>query len=244
MNSLVRVPLLRGLVRRVAERVVPGGLWFEVARTRFMDDVMRAEVTAGAGQLVILGAGFDSRPYRFRELLRGVAVFEVDHPATSRLKRERVRRIFGDLPSHVRYVEVDFETDDLGERLEAAGYDATRRTLFVWSGVAPYISAEAVGAVLAFVGQRSGAGSAIVFDYIFSEFLEGDDGYYGAAQLRKSVERQGEPFRSGVPEGEIGRFVEEHGLVLSESLLADDVPDLGGRIIDCGGICVARNPGA
>ena len=117
INSLVRVPLLRGLVRRVAERMVPGGLWFEVARTRFMDDMVRDEVAAGATQLVILGAGFDSRAYRFRELLDGVGVFEVDHPVTSRLKRERLRKIFGELPSHVGYVEVDFETDDLGERL-------------------------------------------------------------------------------------------------------------------------------
>ena len=242
VNSLVRVRPLRGLVRRVAERVVPGGLWFEVARTRFMDDVMRDELAAGAGQLVILGAGFDSRAYRFRELLEGVGVFEVDHPATSRLKRERLRKIFGELPSHVRYVEVDFETDDLGERLAEAGYDDTGRTLFLWSGVAPYISDDAVGAVLSFVGARSGAGSAIVFDYVFREFLDGDDGFYGAAQLRKSVERQGEPFRSGVPKGAIGSFVEEHGLALSQSLLADDVTDLGGPMIDCGGICVARKP--
>ena len=95
LNALVRLPLGSALARRLIERIVPGALVFEVVRTQFMDDVLRDELKAGARQLVILGAGFDSRAYRFEELLAGVAVFEVDHPLTSRLKRERVRSAFG-----------------------------------------------------------------------------------------------------------------------------------------------------
>jgi methyltransferase (TIGR00027 family) len=204
-----------------------------------MDEVVRDEVGAGSQQIVILGAGFDTRAYRLRDLLDGVGVFEVDHPITSQLKRERVRKVFGELPGHVSYVEIDFETQDLGEVLDAAGYDRSARTVFVWSGVTPYITGEAVRATLGFVADCSGPGSAIVFDYIFREFLEGDDGYYGAANLRKAVARQGEPFQCGVPEGGIEAFVNEAGLELSQEWQPGDF-ELGGRTYECGGIALAR----
>jgi methyltransferase (TIGR00027 family) len=239
LNTLVHFPVLRGVFERIADRVLPGGRWYEVGRTTVMDEVLQNCINEGAEQLVILGAGFDTRPYRFRDRLGGVRVFEVDHPITSQLKRERVRKLFGELPAHVSYVEIDFETESLADKLASAGYLDGERSIFIWSGVTPYITEEAVAATLRFVAERSGAGSTIVFDYIFREFLDGDDGYYGAANLRKGVARQGEPFRFGVPEGEIEAFVNEHGLEVARSLTAGDF-ELGGRTYECGGICVAR----
>lgn len=251
LNTLVHLPLLRRLIKPITERVLPGGYWYETVRTKGMDEIVLEELAGGAAQLVILGAGFDSRGYRFREQLEGKGVFEVDHPATSSLKRERVRAIFGELPEHVSYVAVDFEQDELAERLVKAGFDESARTIFVWSGVSMYITEEAVSGVLRFVREHSGSGSAIVFDYIFREFLEGDDSSYGAAQLRRVVERQGEPFRFGVPEGEIGAFLTRHGFALErhhtaaempERYLADSSGQIAGRTYECGGICVARRP--
>ena len=58
-----------------------GSYYLELARTRHMDAVVHAEVAAGIGQLVLLGAGYDSRAYRMPEL-EGVRTFEVDHPIT------------------------------------------------------------------------------------------------------------------------------------------------------------------
>ena len=243
LNSLVHVPLVRGAFRRLVEQIVPGALIFEVVRTRFMDDVLRDEVGLGARQLVLLGAGYDSRAYRFADLLDDVGVFEVDHPVSSRLKRERVRKAFGSLPDDVSYVEIDFESQDLAEILAGAGYDEGARTLFIWSGVAPYISEDAVVSVLDFVREGSGPGSIIVFDYIYREFLDGDDSYFGAKQLRRAVEGQGEPFRSGIPAGGLEAFVGERGLELARAVTAADFPDLAGQSYDCGGICVARTPG-
>jgi methyltransferase (TIGR00027 family) len=214
-----------------------------------MDEVVVDELAAGATQLVILGAGFDTRGYRFADKLDGAAVFEVDHPVTSGVKRERVRKAFGQLPPHVNYVAVDFENEDMAERLAESGYDAGARTVFVWSGVSMYITGDAVAGVLAFVRDRSGPASVIVFDYIFREFLEGADHYFGAPELRKTVERQGEPFRFGIPEGGAQAFVEEHGLELERHHTAADMPErylkdasgqVAGRTYECGGLCVAR----
>lgn len=79
-----------------------------VVRTRMIDDLVRESIRTGARQLVLLGAGFDSRAYRLKEAM-SVSAFEVDHPATQTAKRERLQAGTGLLPENVRFVAVDFE---------------------------------------------------------------------------------------------------------------------------------------
>ena len=135
LTAAVKVPALRRLLPLVAERSLPGGYWYEIGRVKHMDAALLAEVHRGARQVVVLGAGFDTRPYRFADELAGTSVFEVDHPVTAREKKKRVRTALGGLPNHVSYVEVDFTREHLGKRLEAAGYASTVPAVFVWSGV-------------------------------------------------------------------------------------------------------------
>src|SRR5215472_8439744 len=85
--SLIRVPRL---CRWLFERGLPGALGYFNARTRYFDDVLLEEARAGLEQLVILGAGFDSRSIRFSDTLRGVRVFEVDMPQVLALRAERL----------------------------------------------------------------------------------------------------------------------------------------------------------
>ncbi|MDX6670249.1 MAG: hypothetical protein QOI91_612 [Solirubrobacteraceae bacterium] len=219
---LVKVPGLRRLVPRVLERILPGAYCFEIARTRHLDDAVRAEVDAGIEQLVLLGAGYDSRPYRMADELRGVRVFEVDHPAMSAIKRRKVRAVVGEPPANVHYVEVDFTRDDLGERLAAHGHDRDAPTLYVWSGVAPYLPEESVRQVLRFVAGHGSSRTSIAFDYLFREVLEGETATYGAPQLLARVEGMGEPLRSGIPRGHTAAYLSECGLRLESDLGPDD----------------------
>jgi methyltransferase (TIGR00027 family) len=216
--AIVKVPGLRRLVRVVAEGALPGSYYFETARTFHIDAVVRQELRAGIEQLVLLGAGYDSRPYRLADELDGVAVFEVDHPSTAARKRERVRDVLGALPAHVTYVEVDFTADDLTERLAAHGYERDRPTLLIWSGVTPYIPEQAVLDVLRFVASHGSARTSIVFDYCFREVIEGDESFYGARELLRSVARMGEPLVFGIPRGRTAEFVEATGLSLEQDL--------------------------
>lgn len=153
LPALVKVPGLRRLVPRIIERMIPGLYYFEAARTLHIDRVVREEVGDGVGQLVILGAGYDSRAYRM-EVLGGARVFEVDHPAMSAIKRDKVRSLVGEPPANLAYVEIDFTRDELGERLAAHGHERNAPTLYVWSGVAPYLPEDAVRKVLSFVGSH------------------------------------------------------------------------------------------
>lgn len=129
-------------------------------RTRAIDDVI-ADVAAP--QLVVLGAGLDSRAYRMTALAEAI-VFEVDHPATQAFKRARAGRL-ARTAREVRFVGVDFERDDLGERLGDSGHDPARPTTWIWEGVTPYLTPEAIDATLGVLEARSADGSALVLTY-------------------------------------------------------------------------------
>ncbi len=152
------------------ERRAPGTVEFITARTRFIDDYLSTCLENGIEQLVILGAGLDSRAYRFNQLIEHVHVFEVDHPATQRDKRKRLQLIFGEIPGHVIFVPIDFNEENL-ERLYDFGYQKQIKTLFIWEGVTYYLIAEAVENTLKFVLKNSGKGSSIVFDYVHNSAL-------------------------------------------------------------------------
>lgn len=135
-------------------------------RTRHIDAAMAEALREGARQVVVLGAGFDSRGYRFERKLGGVGFFEVDLPATQEYKKRRLRDILGALPSHVRFVPMDFTRQDLLTELRRFGYTEEHKTHFIWEGVSYYLPEVAVRGTLRFVRDHSAPGSTIVFDYI------------------------------------------------------------------------------
>jgi methyltransferase (TIGR00027 family) len=248
LTTFAKLPGSGRLVRAVAERRTPGSYYFEIARTRYMDDVVRAEVAAGTGQLVLLGAGYDSRAYRMPEL-EGVRTFEVDHPITSELKRKRLKAIFGEVPRHVDFVVVDFTRDDLSERLAAAGYEDTKRALFVLSGVAPYLPEEAARETLGWAARQA-PGSSIVFDYLWSEAFDDPAAFHGLRELFRRVASIGEELRSGIPRGRTGEYLADLGLELerdvgpmdAERYLTASDGRVIGRPYGFGGIAHARVP--
>lgn len=137
-------------------------------RTRYTDDQLRMCLAEGIRQMVIMGAGYDARALRIEELQEGVRVFEVDHPATSRQKRQRVIEILGKPPAHVAYLEADFLEENLGslgEKLLANGYQARQPAVFIFEGVFGYLNAEAADRLLRFLSSFAGAGSLLIFDY-------------------------------------------------------------------------------
>jgi methyltransferase (TIGR00027 family) len=210
-SILARSRLLTKVGLWYAERVGPGGVGNKVASTRYIDDYLQTCIDDGIEQLVILGAGYDSRAYRFDELKGKVKVFEVDHSSTQKTKMEKVEKILGSLPDNVVYVPIDFEKQKLDERLFESGYDRNLKTLFIWEAVTCYITAEAVDETLDFVAKNSGEGSSIIFDYIFQSVVDGTCELEGAKEARKEVARRGDPFTFGIEEGTIEEFLSRRG---------------------------------
>jgi len=174
-RSLLPSPLraLCGLVRAPfgvpLARLLSGGFLDHVAlRTAAIDAELALRLGAGARQLVILGAGFDTRAYRTRALA-GTAVFEVDIAATQAEKRARL----GGRGAGVRFVEVDFREHDLGARLGAAGHDAGAPTAWIWEGVVPYLALAAIEETLGVLAARSAPRSALLLTYLTPEHVRG-----------------------------------------------------------------------
>jgi methyltransferase (TIGR00027 family) len=178
-------------------------------RTRHIDDVLAESLRAGATQVVILGAGLDSRAYRFGDALRGVRVFELDLPQTQNYKKARVRDLLGDLPAHVTYAPIDFATQDLATVLKGAGYDSSKRTLFIWEGVTMYVPEAGIDATLRAVAAIAARGSRIVFDYFTERALR--DRQSVLVPIAKNVAAVGEPFVFGMPGDNATAFVTARG---------------------------------
>jgi methyltransferase (TIGR00027 family) len=209
---LAKVPLLAKCVLwLIAERHVPGLTGEAVVRTRYIDDCVEECTTDGTQQLVILGAGYDSRAYRIGGLKGKLRVFEVDHPPTQKAKIRVLKRLLGSLPEYVVYVAIDFDKEKLDRKLSEHGYDRNVKTLFIWEGVTMYLTAEAVDETLAFVVNNSGPGSSIVFNYIYRSVADGTCESKAAKNHCRIVAKRGEPFVFGIEEGKIEEFLRSRG---------------------------------
>jgi methyltransferase (TIGR00027 family) len=144
--------------------MTPSLYGFIIARTAYIDALV---ADAGSyAQVVLVGAGYDTRFHRFTDTLRHARVFELDIATTQRNKTESLERAGIATPSSLVYVPVDFKRQTVAEALDGAGYDASQRTLFVWEGVTYYLPEPVVDATLESVSARSGLGSRIVLDYM------------------------------------------------------------------------------
>ncbi len=211
------------IVSGYAEWAGAGVQGFLVARCRYMDDLLQSNLEQGLQQLVILGAGYDSRAFRFEALKRGVNVFEVDHPATQQVKIKKVKAMLGRLPDHVRYVGIDFNHETLEERLSAAGYDEGRKTLFIWEGVVMYLTEQAVNFTLAFIHRHAGKGSQVVFDYIYTALLDGSVRHGEVSRMRRARRFSGEGLSFSIAEGKAIEFMEQRGFTQVVDITSDQL---------------------
>jgi methyltransferase (TIGR00027 family) len=219
-----RLPALRPLLRVAAAPMLPMIAYMQV-RTRLIDDVVRKFVGFGGAQVVLLGAGFDSRAVRLADVLDGARVFEVDHPATQALKRER----FGDL--RATFVPWNFERDamtTLGARLAALGHDPARPTLTIWEGVTMYLYEPAIEDTVAAVRAWSypARGSQLCFSYVERRQIERPK--LTTRVVKSAVRFWGEPWRFGWHPRELGGWLDAHGYRLVSD---EDVDAAGQRLL-------------
>jgi len=136
-----------------------------IVRTRFIDDALEHALEAGAKQLLILGAGYDSHAYRYRELLEGIRVFEVDRHATQARKQQRVREVIGEPPPNLAWVGIDFRNEELGEVLHRSGYDFATRSFVIMEGLTMYLTEAALRDTLRLMASHP-PGSSVTFDFV------------------------------------------------------------------------------
>ncbi|MGH9353787.1 MAG: class I SAM-dependent methyltransferase, partial [Terriglobia bacterium] len=195
---------------------VAGTAMMMIVRTRYIDEKLERAVRNGATQAVILGAGLDTRAYRFQDLLEGKKVFEVDTPTTQEYKKRRLEEVCGPAPANLAYVPVDFNTGNLGNVLRQAGFRHSEKTFFVWEGVCMYVGEQGVRETLRSVAECA-PGSSLVMDYAAKPVIDLVPERADLPQF-KYLQNWQEPWVFGVPEGAEESFFQELGLEPVESL--------------------------
>ena len=190
-----------------------------VARTRLIDDAIAAALSEHPQQLVILGAGFDSRAFRLPGL-RGITVFEVDHPDTQAAKQRILARALPALPTQVRFVACDFQQGSLETAMAAARYSEAARSFILWEGVTNYLTEAAVDATLRWCARAS-PGSLLLFTYVHRDVLS-NPAQSPAARLFASLAKAGENLRWGIEPKQLPGFLAERGITLESDLGAAD----------------------
>lgn len=167
---LVKSDLGRVWMVRATEKDAPGLWGGMLCRKRYIDEKLTDSVNR-INAVVNLGAGFDTRAYRL-PVLSDMPVWEVDQPENIQAKQVRLFKLFGNVPSHVRLVPIDFDREDLGSVLASHGYSADRRTFFIWEAVTQYLTENGIRATFNFLAKAE-RGSLLVFTYVRKDFLDG-----------------------------------------------------------------------
>jgi len=205
----------------IYERIAPGATAFIVCRERYIDDFLKASLREGFDQVVILGAGLDTRAYRIKGIEK-TKVFEIDHPATQEVKLTRLKKIINPLPDNVTFVSVDFNTQQLSERLQNSDYKEQGKTLFIWQGVTYFLTQEGVDNTLNFISNHSGNGSAVIFDYFYNETLHDTSNGYGK-MMNKAAKVSGEKYMLGIDQGQIETFMNQRGFHDIQNVTLEDL---------------------
>jgi methyltransferase (TIGR00027 family) len=171
-------------------------LWVAL-RTRYIDDCVVRALDRGLGQVVILGAGLDTRAARLaRDQAR---FFEVDQPASQRDKIERLSKFKGYPPDAATFVACDFEHDNFVDALAAAGFDRGRPALMVWEGVIYYLIEQAAKSTLERLATELDPGSLLIFDYLNSNMARSSPRLRPEDRAMKGIIHElGEPMQFGI----------------------------------------------
>jgi len=227
-STLVNWLPKRALMRLVGDQSV-GLMLLLAGRTAFFDEQVKAAVAAGVKQVVILGAGYDTRGIRLG-LPKDVTVFEMDQKDLQEKKKSTLEGIAnsGALPvdtSRVRYVPVDFAA---GQGVKTVpDYDPAAATVFTLEGVAQYIPKEATGRTVLAAAALCGDGSRFIMSYVPQELYE-DPHKVGAQPdetktLLRSVAKAGEPWVSGWYQHDFAAFMRQRGFEVQRDISVAEI---------------------
>jgi methyltransferase (TIGR00027 family) len=166
---LIRIPFAgRLFIKAFATK---GSYEYVIARTKYIDAAFSQALSDQFAQILLFGAGFDTRALRLQGEARQTRIFELDAPATQQAKINQYRRRHLNIPSNLVFVPIDFDRESLTMKLDQAGFKRDARSLFILEGVLMYLQPQSVDQTFRTIRELAGAGSEVVFDYIYASVL-------------------------------------------------------------------------
>ena len=214
------LPIFKSYLKKTIQKRIPGGFSSGIARTKYIDDLLRFTIENRVRQVIILGAGFDTRASRL-EFLLSVPVIEIDHPNTSNYKIEVFKTRIGLLPGNVTYCQIDFNTESLEQLAEKNKFNFDMPATIIWEGVTNYLTAGAIDNTFAFISKFA-TGSFVIFTYIHKQVLDNPGLFIGGEKLLKDLEGIEERWTFGFLPDELPGYLSNFGLIVVEDLGATE----------------------
>jgi methyltransferase (TIGR00027 family) len=217
---ILGVPLFRWFFMR---KITPPGIYeYVLARTKLLDEVFINALRNRFAQIVLLGAGFDTRALRFTNENLGSKIFELDIYNTQQPKVEILDRKQIELPKELVFVPIDFNKESMADVLGKAGY-ANQKSLFIWEGVTMYLTSDAVDRALDFIRCTALEESIVAFDYVYASVLRRGNKFYGEREIYETVSSAGEGWTFGIEDGTIEDFLTQRGFKLMTHYIPSDL---------------------
>jgi methyltransferase (TIGR00027 family) len=196
-----------------------------LARAAYCERVFLHEITLGAKQYVILGAGLDTFSFRHRELENKIEIFEVDHPSTQAFKKIRVKEAELEIQNNLHFVSMDFTEGFSKQELVNEGFENTK-TFFSLLGVTYYLTKEELSSLIECLFELVPVGSSIVFDYPDENIFTEKGMSNRVENMVKMAAVGGEPMKSCFSYAEMEALLEKAGLLIYEHLSPEDIHKL------------------
>jgi methyltransferase (TIGR00027 family) len=169
-------------------------------------------------QIVIPGSGFDLMALNFTKD-KPVKVFEIDQVATLNVKVETLKKA-GIPHDWITYIPVDYAKESWVEKLLKAGFDKTKKTLFLWQSVSLFLEPDTVRDTLMDMAELCVDGSVIAQDFYSKAYSAGEYSFVAKRNM-KLIERMGEPAKFGIdmsgdPKAAVASYLKECGLKITE----------------------------
>ncbi|MEM7114546.1 MAG: SAM-dependent methyltransferase [Chloroflexota bacterium] len=214
--KLMRPAPIRDWIVRSAEKRIPGIWSGMLCRKRYIDEKVETAVSTHAVQAIVnLGAGYDTRLYRLPGL-SNIPIWEVDQPGNIASKQKGVENALGKVPTNVTLTAINFMKQEIGNVLQANGYQDNSPTFFIWEAVSQYLTETAVRQTFQFLAQAP-SGSQLAFTYVPKDFIAGTN-MYGAEKFYERIIIQAKAWHFGFMPPEVAPFLAEYGWRLVEDL--------------------------
>jgi len=217
LNAMAKYHISRSVLKKALFKV-PSIYEYIISRTKFIDEIFNS-LAENVDQVLIFGAGFDSRAMRFRNQLKNARVFELDAQVTQQAKINRFVKRKIDFPMNLKFISIDFTKESLVEKLDKAGFKKNSRCLFLLEGLTYYLDQESIDNTLNLISDYSSKESVLVFDYASASIVKQEE-INGDTKIKKHYQtlvKAGE--RPGfMIEGEIQDFLAKYKFGLIEEV--------------------------
>lgn len=213
-KALIRLPFAKRIFTRIA---APKGIYeYVISRTKYIDSVFKRAISQNFDQILVFGAGFDTRALRFQHEMRQTRIFELDIITTQQSKIRQYQKRNLAIPENLTFIPIDFDKDSLSGKLDEVRFQRELKSLFVLEGLIMYLKPESIDFTFKTIQEYSGHGSRIVFDAVHDSVINQTATHYGEDGIVATVSKAGEQWQFGLDQGRIVQFLDKYGMELED----------------------------